>query len=39
MLSKQYTIDLIDEKIYRSRAKPIFNWVKDTINFRILLVV
>jgi hypothetical protein len=39
MLFKQYTINLIDEKTYRSRAKPISNWVKDTIDSRILLVV
>jgi hypothetical protein len=39
MLSKQYTIDLTDEKTYRSRAKPISDWVKDTVDSGILLVV
>jgi hypothetical protein len=39
MLSKQYTINLINKKIYKSRAKPISNWVKDTIDSRILLVI
>ena len=39
MLSKQYTIDLTDEKRYSSKANPISNWVKNTVDSGILSVV
>jgi hypothetical protein len=39
MLSKQYTIDLTDEKRYSFKANPISNWVKNTVDSEILSVV
>jgi len=39
MFFKQYIINFINEKRYSFKANLIFNYVKNTVNFKILLII